>query len=76
MADYDWFDNEITTEASRVGGRWRIQGLHPVFKSPTTMGGQPLYIDYYQCRRGCGTIVWNPQEHIDNVCREFNPVSR
>lgn len=28
----------------------------------------------YQCRRGCGTLVWDTQAHSKNVCPEFNPV--
>lgn len=74
MADYDWFDHETPTKAKELGEYWRAQGLHPVYKDAHTMGGQPLYLDHYNCRRGCGCKVWNPQEHITNVCREWNPV--
>ena len=74
MADYDWFDR-TPTEAENTGNRWRSQGLHPVYKDAHTMGGSPLYIQYYECRRGCGTIVHDPATHIKNVCPEFNPVA-
>ena len=74
MADYDWFDRS-PTEAKKSGEKWRVQGLHPVYADAHTMGGQPLYIDHYECRRGCGCLVWNPTEHVKNVCTEFNPVA-
>lgn len=76
MADYDWFDNEEdTTKAEITAAKWRPLGLIAVHGPAHTMGGQALYIEHYRCRRGCGTLVWNPQEHIDNVCREWHPVA-
>ena len=27
------------------------------------------------CRRGCGCVVWDTDTHIENVCREFNPIA-
>lgn len=29
----------------------------------------------YGCRRGCGCVVWNVDDHIKNVCKEFNPIA-
>lgn len=28
----------------------------------------------YKCRRGCGTLVWDVEAHIKNVCPTFEPV--
>lgn len=28
----------------------------------------------FRCRRGCGTLVWDIDMHIKNVCPTFNPV--
>lgn len=74
MADYDWFDR-TPTEAEIKGSKWRPLGLHPVYQQGKyTMGGSPLYLDYFQCRRGCGTLVWDPEAHIKNVCTKWEPV--
>lgn len=75
MADYDWFDHEKPTEAKTLGEKYRALGFSPVYKDSHTMGGQPLYLDYYLCRRGCGCMVWSPEDHMKNVCREFNPIA-
>jgi len=69
MADYDWFDRS-PTEAEVTASEWRPQGLHAVFE-----GLNNTRIKYYMCRRGCGTLVWSPTEHIKNVCVTWNPVA-
>lgn len=74
MADYDWFDHESPTKAKLLGEKWRAQGLHPVYGDSHTMGGQPLYLTHYICRRGCGCLVGNPEDHIKNVCIKWEPV--
>jgi hypothetical protein len=41
-------------------------GFRPVFTVSDT--GRDLQIMHYACERGCGTLVWDPQAHIKNVC--------
>ena len=72
MADYDWFDH-TPSESDKLAAEWRAQGMHPVADGHM-IGGQILRIKYYKCQRGCGTIVWDPEAHVMNVCIEFKPV--
>ena len=46
-----------------VLARYRSQGF-------VSFGNDGLY----KCRRGCGTVVWDVDTHIKNVCPSFNPV--
>jgi hypothetical protein len=68
MADYDWFDRTDDMERHFNAQRLRGMGFHPVW---STHGVAP---EYYQCRRGCGTLVWDPEAHMKNVCTIFEPV--
>jgi len=79
MADYDWFDPayyppEPPDPYKEEAKKYRPLGLEAVFEKSDFIGPQVLPIKYYKCRRGCGTLVWDPEEHIKNVCTEFNPV--
>lgn len=72
MADYDWFDREpnpFEIEAKRM----RPLGFVAMFRRSSI--GKVNGIDYYLCRRGCGTVVWNPEIHMKNVCPTFEPVA-
>lgn len=82
MADYDWgpacgcgfmqphrrlckdnpqYENNVAWDAKLA--RMRSQGFIWSDK-----------VEAWQCRRGCGTYVWNVADHTVNVCRNFNPV--
>jgi len=79
MADYDWGksccgqisghredceDHPIYASRNAAARKWRPLGLRLDFNT-----------GYYECRRGCGTLVWDAEAHIKNVCTEFNPVA-
>jgi hypothetical protein len=68
MADYDWGlrDTAAEMEAHHRQYELRAMGFQPIFDNG--------FLTYYQCRRGCGTLVWDPETHMENVCREFSPV--
>lgn len=68
MADYDWFDRGPTSN-ERAANDLRPKGLIAVWDMQ-----RRDHIKYYLCRRGCGTLVWDPEAHMQNVCRDFNPV--
>ena len=69
MADYSWFDKSPSAD-DLAASKYRPQGYEPVWDR-----GSYAKILYYKCRRGCGTLVWNPEEHSQNVCTKFNPVA-
>lgn len=72
MADYDWFDNPVANPYEETAREWRPKGFEAVFSYTDLYGIKG--IRYYHCRRGCGTLVHDPIEHIKNVCPTFNPV--
>jgi len=77
MADYDWIKN---CGCPLTGGHrpfctsnpdYEINMIHAKNRSRgflwTSAGA-------YQCKRGCGCLVWDIEAHIENVCKEFNPI--
>lgn len=54
--------------------KYRPLGFQAVFEDSDFIGSQTLRIKYYMCRRGCGGLVWSPEDHMKNVCTEFNPI--
>ena len=70
MADYDWFPERHEAERQRVrtDNENKARGLFPVYNRDVTA------IQYYRCLRGCGTLVWDIETHIKNVCPTFEPV--
>lgn len=68
MADYDWFDRSPSKD-ELAARKYRPLGFHPVWDSGVNR------VQYYRCHRGCGTLVWNPEEHMKNVCPTFEPVA-
>lgn len=74
MADYDWFPERREAERKQriEDGKKRAMGFHPVYMREGSALHEKLV--HYQCRRGCGTLVWDINDHMKNVCREFNPV--
>lgn len=76
MADYDWFDRDRDYEPDPweiKAAKYRPLGFEAVFAKSDFIGRQSLPVEYYLCRRGCGTLVWNPEDHMKNVCTQFNP---
>lgn len=69
MADYDWFDRTPSKDELDAT-KYRPLGFDRLI-IPTTSGTVACQV--YRCRRGCGTLVWNPEEHMKNVCTQFNP---
>lgn len=39
------------------------------------LGFVPKQSKLFQCRRGCGTLVWDVEAHIKNVCTTWEPVA-
>lgn len=74
MADYDWFPERHEERRQRVHEDRlnRANGFHPVYVRRGDTFSEDLA--YYQCRRGCGTLVWDIETHIKNVCPKFEPV--
>lgn len=79
MADYDW--SRVCCSATvgfphdqfcKENPQYELNVLNAKLR---TQGF--VYVEQaraYQCRRGCGCLVWNTQEHMANVCTEFNPI--
>jgi hypothetical protein len=78
MADYDWgksccgmtvghaddcFEHPIKGTMNRLAVKYRPLGLLWSWKH-----------NAYLCRRGCGCVVFSPEDHIKNVCTSFDPV--
>lgn len=70
MADYDWFDpceSCGVRQGHDTSCRWHrhyksfVQGFewNPAAKA-------------FRCLRGCGTLVWDKQAHMANVCRSWD----
>ncbi len=57
----------------RKDAQLRSQGFSPVWTGAMVIGGPYTRPDHWQCRRGCGTLVWDPEAHMANVCIEWNP---
>jgi len=74
MADYDWFDHtEREPHPAEIeAAKWRVQGFDAKFSYGSFYN--VTGVEYYRCRRGCGTLVWNPEDHMKNVCTKFEPV--
>jgi hypothetical protein len=68
MADYDWFDDRGPSAGELAAAKWRPRGFDAIFNKHSTS------VSHYRCRRGCGTLVWNPEDHIKNVCVMWEPV--
>lgn len=51
--------------------RWRSQGF--IYLGMSGDDGDRRQM-LWGCRRGCGTVVWHIEKHIENVCPEFRPV--
>lgn len=59
-ADYD-----LRAAAKAQVAEFRAQGFVPYDEAE----------GIWKCRRGCGTLVWFPAEHMRNVCITFSPVA-
>lgn len=72
MADYNWFDEkkDAYLEDWNKDQQLRAQGFVRAY-GLTTEG----VTKYYLCRRGCGTVVWDIEAHMKNVCPLWNPVA-
>lgn len=66
MADYDWFDNQERNLYKAEAAEYEKIGFRVVFRYDGLFNIKG--IKYFRCLRGCGTIVWNPEEHMKNVC--------
>lgn len=67
---------QATTASAEPWHQWRSMGFHPVwFDRASMVIGRPVRPDAWQCKRGCGTLVWDPATHIENVCRTWEPVA-
>ena len=79
MADYDWGKGCC----GMTVGHADDCPEHPILKKVNARAAElrPLGFIYdhktkaFFCRRGCGTLVWNPEEHMENVCTKFEPVA-
>ena len=88
MADYDWFSHsEPYKYECCQSDSWHKNSCenHPQFGERNKKnnaaharlranGFAHIEGDLWACRRGCGCVVHNPDEHVRNVCVEFNPV--
>ena len=74
MADYDWFPerHEARMKQQAEDNANRARGFHPVYMTLGSALNSTLV--YYQCRRGCGTLVHDIEAHIKNVCPRFEPL--
>lgn len=51
--------------------KYRSMGFTPVWFAD--MLGGPTKPDAWECRRGCGSVVWDCEAHIETVCPEWAP---
>lgn len=71
MADYSDAYSRCPSPAELDEAKYRPLGFMAI-RILTSSG--TLATQVYACRRGCGTVVWSPEDHMKNVCPEFNPV--
>lgn len=81
MADYDW---RKACGCQLMGSHNRLCEDNPNYKRNVAwdaklgrMRSQGFIWDdnaeAWQCRRGCGCLVWNVADHTTNVCTKFEP---
>lgn len=77
MADYDWTKDcgcSLTgkhREFCEDNPFYAVNLIHAKYRTQ----GYRWNGDAYECRRGCGCLVYDPETHSNNVCLEFNPVA-
>ena len=72
MADYDWFaDQWQPTPQEKEAAEREKQGFVAVWEE-ASLGRSRHKVKYYRCLRGCGTLVWDLNAHIKNVCPHYN----
>lgn len=83
MADYSDAYRRKCCPSSVLGSHEKLCPNNPNYlyeKFGAENNMMPVYADNsgwkqligYKCNRGCGTIVWDPEAHIKNVCRSDN----
>ena len=53
--------------------KFRSMGFTPLWFKETVIGDGPQRPDAWACRRGCGTLVWDPKTHMENICIGWAP---
>lgn len=74
MADYDWYercDVCLGRQGHEVWCRW-----HEHYKKFVRGFEWHGKARAFMCMRGCGTLVWDIDAHMENVCRTWDPSKR
>ena len=53
--------------------KYRSMGFYPRWYSDMLLGSPAPKPDAWECRRGCGMLVWDPEAHIETTCPEWAP---
>ena len=74
MSEDEWRLDDCPDCGQRLGHDSSCQLYEASLYTARVRGFVPNDSATWICRRGCGTVVWDIEAHIKNVCKEFNPV--